>query len=448
MNNYSIYPKQYRNARIPVEKNRCFILMPFERELNIVYGHIKETLTNEGFICNRADDISGGTPIISKILNEIMRAQYIIADITNCNPNVFYELGISHCFKDAGNVIMLKRKGSKSPFDINHLTYIEYNQENLILLTSNILKTINDNRNITNFHETLNVNNIISYIGDNTEVYVELVQTSLCKHLDTMCNILNKNKEELDINDVNTLFSDYNILLNSIIRGNEIECIQGVLKIYIALLLECPYPELTDKLVQEFLGSYFDVFSNVARHNIISWKTDLALSFAEKGLKTNLVLPWIINYFTQTKSTTIDLNRYKLERFLLLSDNPVVNQSISNAILSENCYIREHLSDIIGEKRLIIAKSNIITKLRNEENFYSASSMMEALGKLGQCDESLNAIIDWIEKNGSNAVKTKQLFVLKHARIAIDKLDSTADKKILNEFDLKYRRKLQNYYIL
>lgn len=70
MNNYSIYPKQYRNARIPVEKNRCFILMPFERELNIVYGHIKETLTNEGFICNRADDISGGTLIISKILNE------------------------------------------------------------------------------------------------------------------------------------------------------------------------------------------------------------------------------------------------------------------------------------------------------------------------------------------------------------------------------------------
>lgn len=448
MNSYSIYPKQYRNARIPVEKNRCFVLMPFEHELDIVYGQIKKTLTRAGFICNRADDISGGTPIIGKILNEILKAQYIIADITNCNPNVFYELGVSHSFKDAGNVIILKRKGNRSPFDINHLTYIEYDIDNIILLTSSILKTINDNKKIANFHESLNINNIIPYIGDNNEEYIGLIQNSFSKHLDTICKILNRSNEQFDLIEINSLFSDYNIFLNSIIRGNEIKYISGSLKIYIALLLECSCIELTNKLVQDFLGSYFDVFSNISRLDIISWKTDLVLAFAERGLKINLVLPWIINYFTQTKSTTIDLNRYKLERFLLLTENPDINEGISNAILSDNCYIREHLSDIIGEKRLSMAKYNIIAKLKNEENFYSASSMMEALGKITQCKDSLDAIVEWVENNGLNAVKTKQLFVLKHARIAIDKLDSSADKNKLNDFDAKYRKKLQNYYIL
>ncbi len=448
MNNYSIYPKQYRNARIPVEKNRCFVLMPFETELNIVYGHIKNALTESGFICNRADDISGGMPIINKILNEILKSQYIIADLTNCNPNVFYELGISHSFKDIGNVIMLKRKGSKSPFDISHLTYIEYDQNNLIFLASRILESIGKNKNVSNFYDALNIHNIISYIGDNSSEYLELIQTSLSEHLSTMCSILNGDKESVNINEANSLFSDYNIFLNGIIRGNEIKCVDCSLKIYTSLLLECPHLEITDRLVQNFLGSYFDVFSNISRHDIISWKTDLALSFAEKGLKLNFVLPWIINYFTQTKSTSIDLNRHKLERFLLLSNNSIVNQSISDSILSENCYIREHLSDIIGEKRLVAAKENIITKLKNEENFYAASSMMEALGKIGPCNDSLNSIIDWVNKNAQDAIKTKQLFVLKHARIAIDKLDVTADKNKLNEFDYKYRRKLQNYYIL
>lgn len=116
MDNYIIYPKQFRNAKIPVERNRCFILMPFDKIFDLVYGTIKNELQDNGYICNRADEICGSKPIMNKILTEILKSQYIIADLTNLNPNVFYELGIAHTFKDAQNILLIKQKGFKCPF--------------------------------------------------------------------------------------------------------------------------------------------------------------------------------------------------------------------------------------------------------------------------------------------------------------------------------------------
>ena len=59
MDNYTIYPKQLRKQIIPVEKNRCFFLMPFSKEFNIIYGTIKLALNDAEYICNRADEILG-----------------------------------------------------------------------------------------------------------------------------------------------------------------------------------------------------------------------------------------------------------------------------------------------------------------------------------------------------------------------------------------------------
>ena len=110
MSDYIIYPKQFRFAKIHIEKNRCFILMPFKKEFDYVYGVIKKELNDNGFICNRADEISGSKPILNKILTEILRSQYIIADLSGYNPNVFYELGVAHVFKDANNILIIKQK--------------------------------------------------------------------------------------------------------------------------------------------------------------------------------------------------------------------------------------------------------------------------------------------------------------------------------------------------
>ncbi len=95
MDEYLIYPRQFQRVNIPVEKNRCFMIMPFKKELDCIYGEVKKGLSEAGYLCRRVDEIPGSTPIINKIISEMLRSRYIIADLTDCNPNVFYELGTS-----------------------------------------------------------------------------------------------------------------------------------------------------------------------------------------------------------------------------------------------------------------------------------------------------------------------------------------------------------------
>lgn len=51
MDKYIIYPKQFKRANIPINKNQCFVLMPFDSKYDELYGTIKEELTNLSFVC-------------------------------------------------------------------------------------------------------------------------------------------------------------------------------------------------------------------------------------------------------------------------------------------------------------------------------------------------------------------------------------------------------------
>ena len=121
--------------------------MPFAEEFDIVYGTIKNGL-QDNYICKRVDEISGSIPIINKILVEILKSQFIIVDLSESNPNVFYELGIAHTFKDAQNIFLL---------DITHLTYIEYDINNLKYVVAQLKKTISDNKSFSDLNEALDV---------------------------------------------------------------------------------------------------------------------------------------------------------------------------------------------------------------------------------------------------------------------------------------------------
>jgi hypothetical protein len=54
-----------------------------------------------------------------------MHSDYVVADITYFNPNVFYELGIRHACRP-GTILIHDKQGSKLPFDLTTLRYIEY----------------------------------------------------------------------------------------------------------------------------------------------------------------------------------------------------------------------------------------------------------------------------------------------------------------------------------
>ena len=73
----------------------------------------------------RADEISLPGTMTTDIFTRIMHSDYVVADVTYPNPNVFYELGLRHACR-TGTIIIKDRGGPRVPFDIAHLRHIEY----------------------------------------------------------------------------------------------------------------------------------------------------------------------------------------------------------------------------------------------------------------------------------------------------------------------------------
>lgn len=445
MDNYKIYPKQFRNSKIPIEKNRCFFLMPFKNEYNHIYGTLKETLQNNGYIVNRADEIAGSKPIMNKILNEILRSQYIVVDLTGYNPNVFYELGISHSFKDAQNILLIKQKNDKIPFDISHLTYIEYEPNNLFLLTSRILAFINENKYLNDFYEMLNVHGIIKYIDSNTEEFVDYIREALGDKVFTLIDILNRDYNGVTDFILEQFLKEYLSIISKIINDRNFELLPGTLCIYKEILLCLPSTTLVENFVFNFIYNFFEQFE-ISTNEVLGWKTDFVIGLAMQDKFLNICMPWIIDYFSKSKSATIDLNRYKIENFLMLTTSNEINTSLINALNNKDCHIREHISDIIGEKRLYQARNQLYFQLSLEKNFYSANSMISAIGKVGD-EKGIDVIENWIEANKNEMMQTKQFFVVKYGLWAIEKLDTSTQKIRYINFKEKYGECLKDYFI-
>lgn len=95
----------------------CFVLMPFEEGMTAVYEHgIKPLVESLGLTCRRADEIYSAQGILGDVWEAIQTAEIVIADLTGKNPNVMYELGLSHAVWK--KVILLSQNKDDVPFDL------------------------------------------------------------------------------------------------------------------------------------------------------------------------------------------------------------------------------------------------------------------------------------------------------------------------------------------
>lgn len=216
MRDFKIYPKQFKNEKIAINKNKCFMLMQFTADLDLVYGTIKDELDKEGYLCSRADDIEGSPFLFGKILNEIFSSRFIIADLTHNNPNVFYELGIAHSFKDPSNIILIKQKNEKCPFDISYLRYIEYSPDNLKYLIAQIKNHIKSNKYLSDFYEMLNVKGIITLVCDNQEKFVEYIKNELGEDINALTELISNGGCSLDKTVSEQIFVKYENLIKKL----------------------------------------------------------------------------------------------------------------------------------------------------------------------------------------------------------------------------------------
>lgn len=115
-------------------KNMAFVILPFiERDAKHPSGFFAEALRSlitpaakeSGFIVKTANR-QGSDLIQSTIVNDLIEADLVIADLTEHNPNVMFELG----FRMAQDkpVVLLKATGTGPLFDVdNMLRVFEYN---------------------------------------------------------------------------------------------------------------------------------------------------------------------------------------------------------------------------------------------------------------------------------------------------------------------------------
>ena len=122
------------NARL------CFMVMPFRSAMNKVYDAVEEVTEYCGLTCLRADKIHGPTRITSDIRINIKQSRFLIADLTNRNANVFYEVGMAHAL--GKTVILLAQKKSDVPFDVHDIRYIQYNPDDIEAMGRNLTESI------------------------------------------------------------------------------------------------------------------------------------------------------------------------------------------------------------------------------------------------------------------------------------------------------------------
>lgn len=119
---------------------KAFVIMPFAEEFDDIYVlGIKETAKKLGVNAYRLDEELFDEGMLDKIYKDIQAADFIIADLSDKNPNVFYELGYAHAHNKL--CLLITKEAENIPFDLKHKRHIVYNGSISMLkekLTENI----------------------------------------------------------------------------------------------------------------------------------------------------------------------------------------------------------------------------------------------------------------------------------------------------------------------
>jgi|SRR4051794_19999714 hypothetical protein len=117
------------------DKKRCFVISPMGEEgseerkrADLVLRYVIRRPLVDEYRVSRADDDTNPGAITPRVIQSILEADLIVADITSGNANVFYELAIAHGYDKP--TIHVMASGTKPPFDVKDLRVIDYDLTN------------------------------------------------------------------------------------------------------------------------------------------------------------------------------------------------------------------------------------------------------------------------------------------------------------------------------
>src|SRR5437667_8657389 len=114
----------------------CFVLMPFGKkpgaagltiDFDAVYRDlIAPAIQEAGLELLRADEEQTGGLIHKPMFERLILCEFAVADLTNANANVFYELGLRHAVRPASTVLIFAEGLGQLPFDVAPLGALPY----------------------------------------------------------------------------------------------------------------------------------------------------------------------------------------------------------------------------------------------------------------------------------------------------------------------------------
>ena len=119
------------------ESKDCFVISPIgeaesetRKRSDQVLRHIIRPAAEEcGYRAVRADEIDKPGIITSQVIQRVVGDSLVIADLTESNPNVFYELAIRHAIRKP--LVQIIQKGKRIPFDVAGARTVHFDHHDL-----------------------------------------------------------------------------------------------------------------------------------------------------------------------------------------------------------------------------------------------------------------------------------------------------------------------------
>jgi nucleoside 2-deoxyribosyltransferase len=114
-----------QKAKAESQPLRIFVVMPFSQQYADVYIlGIREVAERLGFVVERADEIEHNFIVNEVIGKQIGQCDIVIGEVSEPNPNVYYEIGYSHALNKP--TILIARAATELPFDTQQFNHIFY----------------------------------------------------------------------------------------------------------------------------------------------------------------------------------------------------------------------------------------------------------------------------------------------------------------------------------
>ena len=119
------------------DDNLCFFITRIgeegspEREQadGVMDAIVKPAAKELGMECVRADQLPDPGQITTQIIDRIVGAKMVVADLTGGNPNVYYELAVRNSFR--APAALLAQQGERLPFDTSVMRTVFYTPDNM-----------------------------------------------------------------------------------------------------------------------------------------------------------------------------------------------------------------------------------------------------------------------------------------------------------------------------